>query len=185
MKCAASFAALAPVIFAVSLASAVTGAAPSIANTVYIIRHGEKPADGGQGLSQAGEERAQCLTNVFGPSSGYNIGYILAEQPESNGDRTRPLLTVTPLAKELGLTVDTSCDRDDSDCVATAVAAFAASSSANVLICWEHKALRDVAQALGVADAPKYPKDSFNIIWTVQDQTLVNQTSEDCPGLDD
>ena len=38
--------------------------APKISNTVYLIRHGEKPADGGQGLSPQGEERAQCLTSV-------------------------------------------------------------------------------------------------------------------------
>lgn len=50
---------------------------------VYMIRHGEKPSDGSDGLSAEGEERAQCLTTVFGPSSSYNIGYILAEQPKS------------------------------------------------------------------------------------------------------
>ncbi|KOS39721.1 hypothetical protein ACN38_g9427 [Penicillium nordicum] len=33
------------------------------------------------------------------------------------GKRTRPHDTVEPLAKNLGLTVDTSCGRDDSDCV--------------------------------------------------------------------
>lgn len=38
-------------------------------NFVYLIRHGEKPADGSNGLSPRGEERAQCLAkNVsFGP----------------------------------------------------------------------------------------------------------------------
>jgi hypothetical protein len=51
--------------------------------TVFLIRHGEKPANGSTGLDEQGEERAQCLTNVFGPSSGYEIGYILAEEPKS------------------------------------------------------------------------------------------------------
>ena len=50
---------------------------------IYMIRHGEKPSDGSNGLSAAGEQRAQCLTTVFGPSSSYNIGYILAEKPKS------------------------------------------------------------------------------------------------------
>ena len=45
---------------------------------------------------------------VFGPDSDFDIGKIMAETPKSNGDRTRPLMTVTPLAEELGLTVDTS-----------------------------------------------------------------------------
>ena len=55
----------------------------ALGQTVYLIRHGEKPSDGGNGLSQQGEERAQCLTNVFGPNSGYDIGYIMAQAYKS------------------------------------------------------------------------------------------------------
>lgn len=50
--------------------------------TVYLIRHGEKP-DSGDGLNAQGEQRAQCLRNVFGASSGYNIGHIMAQTPQS------------------------------------------------------------------------------------------------------
>ncbi|KAI5122869.1 hypothetical protein M0805_003321 [Coniferiporia weirii] len=163
--------------------------APSIANTVYLIRHGEKPADGGDGLSPRGEQRAKCLVDVFGASSSYNIGYILAEHPKSSGARERPVETVTPLAQSLGLTIDTSCSRADASRVASAVAAFAATSdpSKSILICWEHGELTDIVEALGVPKktAPKYPGDAFDIIWTLQNQTIVAQTSEACPGLDD
>ncbi|KZT38542.1 hypothetical protein SISSUDRAFT_986100 [Sistotremastrum suecicum HHB10207 ss-3] len=169
----------------VLLLSTVTLSVTAFSNTVYLIRHGEKPSDGSNGLSAQGEERAQCLTNVFGPSSGFNIGDILAETPKSDGSRERPVETVTPLAEELGLTVDTSCDRDDQDCVADAVKAFAKKSSQNILICWEHDNLHDIAKALGVKNAPDYPDDAFNIIWTLQNQKIVSQTSENCPGLDD
>jgi hypothetical protein len=51
--------------------------------TVYLIRQGEKPSDGGVGLSPAGSERAQCLRGVFSASSSYNIGYIMAQTPKS------------------------------------------------------------------------------------------------------
>ena len=60
--------------------SAMVSASP----TVYFIRHGEKPSDGGTGLSAQGLERAQCLRNVFGSNSGYNIGYIMAQTPKSS-----------------------------------------------------------------------------------------------------
>lgn len=61
---------------------------PAVADPiVYMIRHGEKPSDGGDGLSAQGQQRAQCLTSVFGPNSSYNIDYILAERPKS-GKRT-------------------------------------------------------------------------------------------------
>jgi hypothetical protein len=54
----------------------------ALGSTVYLIRHGEKPSDGSNGLSSQGQKRAQCLRNVFGASSGYDIGYILAEKPK-------------------------------------------------------------------------------------------------------
>lgn len=47
---------------------------------VYMIRHGEKPADGSNGLSPKGKKRAQCLRTVFGPESDYDIGYIMAQK---------------------------------------------------------------------------------------------------------
>jgi hypothetical protein len=63
-------------------------AATASAQTVFLIRHGEKPADGGDGLNAQGVQRAQCLRTVFGASSQYDIGYIIAEQPKSS--ETRP-----------------------------------------------------------------------------------------------
>lgn len=51
--------------------------------TVYLIRHGEKPASG-DGLNAQGMQRAQCLRNVFGANSQYNIGHIMAQTPKSS-----------------------------------------------------------------------------------------------------
>jgi len=53
-----------------------------------MIRHGEKPPklpDGKDqdGLSAQGVDRSKALVNVFGKTSPYNIGYILAEHPKS------------------------------------------------------------------------------------------------------
>lgn len=53
--------------------------------TVYLIRHGEKPASG-NGLSTQGEQRAQCLRTVFGAKSQYQIGHIMAQTPKSGMD---------------------------------------------------------------------------------------------------
>ena len=51
---------------------------------LYLIRHGEKDEDpvtgkDGIGLSTAGLSRAQQLVEVFGPTSPYEVGYILAQ----------------------------------------------------------------------------------------------------------
>ncbi|KIM97511.1 hypothetical protein OIDMADRAFT_70695, partial [Oidiodendron maius Zn] len=157
---------------------------PAAAQTVYLIRHGEKPSDGSNGLSAQGEERAQCLRTVFGASSGYNIDYIMAETPKSDGSRERPLETVQPLSEDLGITVDTSCDRDDQDCVADVVDNY--SGPGNILICWEHGNLHDIVKALGDKNAPDYPDGSYNLIWTDPSPytDITSVTSENCPGLD-
>lgn len=65
------------------------------------------------------------------------------------------------MAADLGLAVDTSCDRDDPGCVKDAVAKFNKSGSGqNILICWEHDALTDIVAKLGMKKAPSYPDDS-------------------------
>ncbi|CAK7222162.1 hypothetical protein SCUCBS95973_004747 [Sporothrix curviconia] len=139
-------------------ASATAAAAASSGPTVYMIRHGEKP-DSGNGLNAEGLERAQCLRTLFGASGSFDIGYIMAQKPKSNGKRKRPLDTVKPLAKDLGLAVDTS---------------------------WEHEELTNIAKALGVKKAPSYPSDQFNLIWTLpyDYKTVASITSEKCPDLD-
>jgi hypothetical protein len=72
-------------LVSLSLSAAFASADP----IVYLIRHGEKPSDGGNGLSAQGEQRAQCLRNVFGDGSGYDIGYIMAQTPDSGRLPTR------------------------------------------------------------------------------------------------
>lgn len=53
--------------------------------TVYIIRHGEKPPDpNDSGLSAKGVQRAQCLRDVFGSYSPYEIGHIMAPRINSS-----------------------------------------------------------------------------------------------------
>lgn len=42
-----------------------------------MIPHGEKMTNGSDRLSEAGLARAECLREIFGPGSVYNIGLIL------------------------------------------------------------------------------------------------------------
>src|SRR5450759_5391909 len=110
----------------------------------------------GNVLNAMGMQRAQCLRTVFGASSPYNIGHIMAETPQSglfsmpffptyhfepnmfsDGSQARPYDTVLPLSEDLGLTIDISCQRDDSACVQNVVDSY--TGAGNILICWEHK----------------------------------------------
>jgi hypothetical protein len=151
--------------------------------TVYLIRHGEKPSSG-NGLSLQGRERAQCLRTIFGVASQYDIGHIMAQTPQSDGSQQRPYDTVEPLATDLDLTVDTSCERDNSGCVAEVVKNY--TSSGNILICWKHTQLNTIAEALGASDVSQYPSGSYNLIWTdpYPYSEITSVTSENCPGLD-
>lgn len=66
-------------------------------------------------------------------------------------------MTVQPLANDLGLIIDTTCDRDDATCVANLVNNYG--GNGNILICWEHDNLTGIVEALGDSDAPDYPDD--------------------------
>lgn len=50
----------------------------------------------------------------------------------TDGKQERPYDTVEPLAEDLGLTVDTSCSRDDEDCVADVIKAY--DGEGNILV---------------------------------------------------
>jgi hypothetical protein len=90
----------------------------SAQSTVYLIRHGEKPSDGSNGLSAQGVDRAQCLRTVFGASSSYNIEYIIAEQPKSStSSHSLPLpslliLPQTHLTSLCSSMLNCVCDQD-------------------------------------------------------------------------
>jgi len=160
---------------------------------VYLIRHGEKPPklpDGKDpdGLDALGVERSQALVQVFGRDSKYNIGYIVAQHPKKGGNEDRPYLTAKPLADSLspaGVEFNHTIHRDDAQGVAQAVQEY--QGSGNILVCWEHHRLQDIATAIGVQNAPEYPDDRFDVIWTIDppyDQ-ITSKTSEHCPGIDD
>ncbi|EAW08073.1 putative phosphoglycerate mutase family protein [Aspergillus clavatus NRRL 1] len=170
--------------------------------TVYIIRHGEKPSDPeDSGLNADGFKRAECLRDVFGIHSPYNIGYIIAPRPNRYGDHRRSFETVLPLAIDLGLPVDLSCKRNQVRCVAGLVRDF--DGPGNILISWRHGRIQEIVEELGADDAPEYPDergvmlgsqlqrrsqdmDSFDLIWTAPFpyEEITDIRSEGCPGLD-
>ncbi|CAG9989612.1 unnamed protein product [Clonostachys byssicola] len=151
---------------------------------LYMIRHGEKPDDGSVGLSRKGRKRAQCLRRVFGFKSLCNIGYVIAQDYKKSGKRKRPYDTVAPVASDLGLEVDTSCDRDDSECVKKLIQNY--KGDKNILLCWQHGQMNNILEALGAEDVENYPEDRYDLIWTVPSpyDEITAETSENCRGLD-
>ncbi|KAL4896511.1 hypothetical protein BDV59DRAFT_198878 [Aspergillus ambiguus] len=160
-------------------------AAASTHPTVYFIRHGEKPDDpDDSGLNADGFKRAQCLRDVFGPHSRYHIGYIMAPKVSRRGKHRRSYETVLPLARDLGLDVDTSCKSTQVRCAARKVRAY--KGSGNILIAWRHSQMREILRKLGDSKAPAYPEERFDLIWDVPYpyQNITGMRSEECPELD-
>jgi len=91
------------------------------------------------------------------PFEEYQAHKATSDHLYTDGAEARPFDTVTPLAKSLGLVVDTSVNRDNSEGVVEVVNGY--SGTGNILICWEHKELHDIMKALGVKHAPHYPDD--------------------------
>jgi len=116
--------------------------------TMYLIHHGEKPSkvDGKDpvGLSDAGKERAQCLTKTFSKTFSYNISHVFVPVYKEYGERERAYLTVKPLANDLGIEIQTSSRNKADELVDEIEDVLDNPSSKNVLVFWEHDALTEI-----------------------------------------
>ncbi|CAD6892673.1 unnamed protein product [Tilletia controversa] len=150
---------------------------------IFLIRHAEKRKGGSNGLAEKGKVRAQCLKHFFGHGE-HKVDYIIAQAYKPDGRRSRPYQTVKPLADHLGLKVDLHCEREEADCVAKR-ALQAVAKGQNVLVCWQHKALTDIARAFGVRGL-RYPPARSDILFQLSHKGKVSAIrSEECSGLDD
>jgi hypothetical protein len=157
---------------------------PPAAPKIMVIRHGEKPAEpppphgvtpGGdhdpQSLTPLGWQRAGALACFFAPTGGplqstllATPRFLYASGIGKGSDSMRPQETITPLAKKLGLTIDTSFLKDQE----TEVAADAMARDGVVLVCWEHNGIPEIANRLLGNDttAPqKWPGDRYDVVW--------------------
>ncbi|MFE0461486.1 hypothetical protein ACFW1A_19780 [Kitasatospora sp. NPDC058965] len=152
-------------------------AAPAGDLTVMIIRHGEKPADGTPGrdddgrpdnssLTARGWQRADALPRLFTPQPAPGLRtpttvYAATDTgPHAGAHRMRQ--TVTPLAKQLGLTLDL----DYAETREAALAASVTTRPGPVLICWEHSRIPAITKALApTAGAPTTWPDRFDLVW--------------------
>jgi hypothetical protein len=129
---------------------------------VLMIRHGEKP-DSGKGLAVAGQERAQAYIIYFqtyslqpsSNSSPIKLSYLFAAANSSSSDR--PKLTIEPLSPAIKVPIDDKHKDTDYKKVADDILQNSKYDKSNILICWHHEQILDLAAALGV-DATKSPK---------------------------
>lgn len=160
------------------LASLVAGAAPEKARTsprlVMIIRHAEKPPEESKSvnLSKEGKERAEALPRLFEGTGSRSSpfptpNFIFATKDSKHSHR--PVETVAPLAKKLGLTIN--AEYADADYGKLAEHLFHDSKYAGktILICWHHGMIPQLAEKLGATSAPdKWNGSVFDRVWNIR-----------------
>lgn len=133
---------------------------------VVLIRHAEKTGRlGDRGLSETGWRRAKALASAL-PLQVGTIDALIAAK--STGKSARPVQTVEPLAEALGLSVDQSWNTEDYAALAAALREKAEYQGRQVLACWRHDTLPQLARALGAADAGPWPESLYDRIWVLR-----------------
>ena len=127
---------------------------------ILMVRHAEKP-DSGWDLSVSGQERAHAYAVYFRKymlnGALLKLNYILATADSSQSHR--PRLTMEPLAKAMGMEIDARYQENDYEKVADHILENSKYDHSNILICWHHGEILQLAAALGV-DASKLPPAS-------------------------
>ena len=158
------------------------------ARSIFLIRHGEKPADTGapfgvdvdgnqddHSLIPPGWQRAGGLVRLFAPLHGeqraglaqpdklYSPGY----GKESKTEDERTYETIHPLSRLLGLTIDNQWVKGDEAPLGTHLAS---KDGGVALVCWEHHAIHLIANAIlpiapHTAIPQNWPDDRFDVVF--------------------
>lgn len=149
----------------------VIAASAGLSNdTILVIRHAEKPADG-SGLTPTGLQHAAAYVHYFrtytisGKSLQLDDLFAAGDSKKS----IRPRLTLEPLSQALGLPLQTQYKQDD---YAQLVAGLKTlGPGKEVLICWHHKRIPDLLTELGADPAQLLPNGTWpdeQYSWVIQ-----------------
>ncbi|MEI9933125.1 MAG: hypothetical protein WDM89_21995 [Rhizomicrobium sp.] len=136
----------------------------SSSRRIVLLRHAEKTGlPGDRDLSQEGMFRAEALSGlpeIVGP-----IDAIIAAQSVEKS--ARPVQTMQPLARRLGLLIDERWNTGDELNLATLIAKGSAYEGKQIVISWRHKELTALAHAFGASSAPPWPKTLYERVWLI------------------
>jgi hypothetical protein len=144
---------------------------PTKPKAILIFRHAEKPGnpaadvdDDGIHLSPAGQIRAAALS-VYIPTNFGKIDHLFASKLSRHSNRS--VETITPLAKAIGLKIDSMHSDGDYSALAQAVLTDNRYADRTILICWHHTHIPDLASAFGIVKPPEWPGHVFDRIWMI------------------
>ena len=158
---------------------------------VLIIRHAEKPPDEAQSvhLSEQGEKRAKALPQLFEKSANRPDPFSTPDfifATHNTEDSHRPVETVTPFAKKLGLPINDAFKNKEKGILDLSKEIFGHKryQGKTVLICWHHGTIPDLAKALRATDVPdKWDHKAFDRVWQITYDQKGKTTFVDRPQL--
>jgi hypothetical protein len=169
----------------VMFSSNITQATPA---EVLIIRHGEKIDDNDPNLSPKGYKRAAALPALFMNDARFlEFGRpvaIYAGSPKHTDGSVRPLQTIQPTAKALGLKPITEFESKDYASMVADVMKKRAYNGKTVLISWPHDEIPDMAHEFGMKNkhVPDWKGSIFDRVWKIHFSSDGDVTSfEDVP----
>lgn len=140
---------------------------------ILILRHGEKPDEpAALHLSPRGQMRANALPSLLGKgsflTSNAPVAAIYASRATKRGAGQRPGETVAPLARSLGVPLQTPFLTEQYAQMAHSILSNPAYRGKTVILCWTHHDLADLAGALGAdPKPPKWKEDVYDRVWRV------------------
>lgn len=138
---------------------------------VVIMRHAEKPIAGNE-LNEQGFRRAEALVDFFKTSpemSKYGApAAVYAMAPKGEDGTLRPIQTVTPLARSLGLEVKKAYNKKHVADLVAEIMRDPAYEGHTVVVCWAHDGIPDIVEAFGWRGGPdKWPGPVFDRAWVI------------------
>ena len=137
-------------------------------NTVLVVRHAEKPAEG-KGLTAAGDARARAYVHYFEPfhEGGYNVAVDALFAGADSENSIRPRLTLEPLSRTTGLKLNTSINTKDPAALVALLRTQPHGS--HPLIAWRHGQIPALLQAFGASPdlipGAKWPDETYD--WVI------------------
>lgn len=158
---------------AVLLGLLVTQNAFALPAQIILLRHAEKPgSESDPHLAPQGRVRAAALVSFLttapelvtnGPPAA-----LFAVQPTVEGRSLRPRETLEPLAKHLNLPIQVPHLARDYAALARKILHDPAYNGKQVIICWVHSSLAELAEELGVHPKPAdWESNVFDRLWLI------------------
>lgn len=137
-------------------------------NTVFIVRHAEKPPLGRE-LTPTGQARARAYIHYFEPfhDGGLNLRVNALYAGADSADSIRPRLTLEPLGHATGMPVDSSISTKDPDALVSLLRTQPHGN--HPLIAWRHGSIPALLTAFGASPdlipGGKWPNDTYD--WVI------------------